>query len=239
MAAQTQPLTRGTMIRDSTHSTAIVMDDRSLLEVKRDHQKGLKNKFATVEAWAASLGTTPATLTYEQPRAGRSARPTKLERVFRYEVGCPQWQIAKDLLDHFNTKIRATYRFEPVKNLITKVQIKLLKLELDPPEFEGSWATSVEHARGYHEVELQHLRARLEQNGDHVASQPSYCTYISNPHVFIKKGDTMLPLGYNEQDKVVVVRGQGYRTFQDYTQTPSEFWALWQGKLTKLRVEGL
>ena len=225
----------GTVVRAGTEHSAIILAG-SILEVKRSNTKGLKNTFSSVDEWAASLGVETSSLTYTRA----SAKPTKLDRIFKYNVGTPHWRIAKDLLDHYNTKIHVyqIYNTASTKEQITKVQITLLKLDLNPPEFHPMWQNfpvNVEHARNYHETELRQLRSNIAREGHREASK-SYFTYIINPHVFIKKGDKMIPLSYNEANQHVVVRRSGYERFEDYTGSTPEFWVLWQRKFSKLRV---
>ena len=236
-------IARGALIRNSDHSTAIMMADGSVLEVKRDHIRGLKNSFSSLNAWATSFGTTPASFNYTASQ--QKSKTNKLSRVFKYADEAPHWKFAKDLLDHYNTKIHTyrTYYFKALTIQITEVKITLLKLDLDPPEFHSMWQhwahpTTVEQAREYHQLELNQMLKRCEREGDSPAHK-LYFTHILNPHVFIKKGDEMVPLSYNEADKKIVIGRKGYDRFEEYTDGNRypEFWVQWQRKFTKISVE--
>ena len=234
----------GTIIRAGTTHSAIVLAD-GVLEVKRDNLRKLKNHFASAADWAASLGVDVTTLVYST--ASTSTKPTKLDRIFSYTAETPHWRIAKDLLDHYRTKL-ITSRSLDIKSLkaqVTQAEITLLKLDLDPPEFDPMWSmydgldqnAKYLSAREYHENTLRYLRKRLAKEGN-VPAAKVYFSYMTNPHVFIKKGDQMVPLCYNEAEQKVVVGRTGYNTFEDYTGiTTTEFWVQWQRKFTKLSVE--
>lgn len=178
-------IARGALIRNSDHSTAIMMADGSVLEVKRDHIRGLKNSFSSLNAWATSFGTTPASFNYTASQ--QKSNTNKLSRVFKYADEAPHWKFAKDLLDHYNTKIH-TYRtidFKALTIQITQVKITLLKLDLDPPEFHSMWQhwahpTTVEQAREYHQLELNQMLKRCEREGDRPVHK-LYFTHILNP----------------------------------------------------------
>lgn len=235
----------GTVIRVGTAHSAIVLAN-GVLEVKRDNVRKLKNHFASAADWAASLGVDATTLVYTA--AGVYKKPTKLYRIFSYTADTPHWHIAKELLEHYNTKVIPSWTLD-IKSLNTQIaqtQITLLKLELDPPEFDPMWSmcdgldqnVKYQHAREYHERILTQLHRRLAKQGNTPARRV-YQIYTSNPHVFIKKGDEMMPLSYCEAEQKVVVARAGYDRFEDYTGITAmpEFWVQWQRKFTKLRVE--
>jgi len=232
------------MVRSSliTDATAIVMADGSLLEVKRGGVKGLKNNFSSAAAWAESLGVSTSTLTYSSPapRASSSTHVNKLDRVFSYGPDVAHWQIAKDMLDHFKTKVHFGSSGgvqQSTNDLLIKTQITLLKLNLSTPEYEqgeGWFATRpIEEARRWYSTYVESLRRRVEAEGP-AASRVRYSQWISNPHVYIKIGDAMHALAYNEVAKKVIVGREGFDRFQDITGGPAEFWAMWQGKITKM-----
>ena len=242
MSSSQQP---GTVIRVGTGHSAIVLAN-GVLEVKRDNVRKLKNHFASAADWAASLGVDVTTLVYSAAEC-RSSKPTKLDRIFSYTAETPHWRIAKDLLEHYNTKTYQTTTLDvkSLKNQLAEIQIKLLKLELDPPEFDPMWSFYTDQnlkytsAREYHEGTLRHLRKQLAKEGN-VPAGKVYFSYMTNPHVFIKKGDQMVPLSYHEAEQKVIVGRAGYDRFEDYTgitTTAPEFWVQWQRKFTKLRVE--
>lgn len=230
----------GTLVRSTlvTDATAIVMHDDSLLEVKRGGVKGLKNKFASAAAWAESLGVSITTLTYSTPSPRTSVKATKLDHVFSYGPDIPHWQIAKDLLDHFNTKMFNGGVRQSTNDLLIKAQITLLKLNLSTPQYddgEDAWWSGrpIEETRRWYSSYVESYRRQAEREGP-AASKARYCQYISNPHVYIKVGDTMQVLAYNKEAKKVVVDKDGFDRFQDITEGPVEFWAMWNGKITKL-----
>jgi len=235
----------GTVIRLGTAHSAIVLAS-GVLEVKRDNVRKLKNHFASAADWAASLGVDATTLVYSA--ASVYKKPTKLDRIFSYTADTPHWCIAKDLLEHYNTKVimSRTLDIKSLNSQIAHAKITLLKLDLDPPEFEPMWSMyqtldptlKYQHAREYHERILTHLHKRLAKQGNTPARRV-YQIYTSNPHVFIKKGDEMMPLSYCEAEQKVVVARAGYDRFEDYTGITAmpEFWVQWQHKFTKLRLE--
>ena len=233
----------GTVIRAGTAHSAVILAN-GVLEVKRDNVRKLKNHFASAADWAASLGVDATTLVYTA--AGAYKKPTKLDRIFSYTADTPHWRIAKDLLDHYSTKV-FQYGSIDIKSLNTQIaqaQITLLKLNLDPPEFDPMWSMyqtldptlKYQSAREYHENHLNRLRKRFAKQGNTPARRV-YQIYTSNPHVFIKKGDEMLPLSYCEAEQKFVVGRTGYNRFEEYTGTMPEFWVQWQRKFTKLRLE--
>ena len=234
----------GTLVRSSliTDATAIVMADGGLLEVKRGGVKGLKNNFSSAAAWAESLEVSTSTLTYSSPapRVSSSTRSNKLDRVFSYGPDTPHWQIAKDMLDHFKTKVHFGSNGgvgESTNDLLIKCQIRLLKLNLSRPQYEegDTWLPRqpIEEARRWYSSYLESYRRQAEREGP-AASRVRYHQWISNPHVYMKIGDTMHALAYNEAAKKVIVDKDGFDRFQDITGGPVEFWAMWQGKITKM-----
>ena len=265
--------TYGTMVRNGFTDTAIIMGgylgNVSVLEVKRNNVRNMKNVFSSVDEWATSLGVEASTLTYSERNsqqtngapsdgaptngARTNGSPTngsptngsptngsprtkallRMKSVFRYEAGTPDWAIAKDIVSTFGGRSYSSI-YDPIsiKNEITKCQIALLKMELDPPEFEMlSWSNSLEAARGYQKTHLIVLRKKLEE-----VMSVDCSVFIRNPRVFIKKDGEMLPLNYHQEKKKVVVNSVGYDHFYEYTPSP-EIWVHWHNKMTLIDIQ--
>ena len=238
--------TPGTMLRNGFTDTAIVLKDGSIFELKRAGRRlyaSDRRTFSDVAAWRASLNIDTTTEIVSEPKTPKAPKVSLTSRAFHYSADVPHPEIALDLLKHF--KCRTDCRVDSLKTWqqeMVKVKIDLLKLELDPPEFDRTVfasTTQVENVKSYY---LNWMRAcsihiaELSKLPNSTVYKPIIAHY--NPKVFIKSGNEMVPLAVHEPSGHIVLNGTGYKTFQEATQSSEqpEFWALWNKKLTKLDV---
>jgi len=236
----------GTILRNGFTDSAVVLKDGSIFELKRDGRafthinKDERRTFLDVASWQASLSNVD-TITKDNVFE-RAPKEPLTSRVFQYSADLPQYEIALDLLRQF--KSRTGCHVETAKEKqqgLLKAKIALLKLELDPPEFDEREAvgyhTTVQGAKGYLETTMDYYKSRVAEYSKYKNGTAYYCSAVHNPKVFVKCGDEMVPLGVDEASGQVVLNRNGFRTFMEATQTyMPEFWALWNKKLTKLRV---
>ena len=236
----------GTILRNGFIDSAVVLNDGSIYELKRDGRSFNRSNsderrtFLDVASWRASLSNVD-TITKDNVFE-RVPKEPLTSRVFQYSADMPHYEIALDLLRQF--KSRTDCHVETAKEKqqgLLKAKIALLKLELDPPEFDSETMgchTTVEGAKHYIETYMAYYKSRVAEYSKYKNGIAYYCSAVHNPKVFIKCGDEMVPLGVDEASGQVVLNRNGFRTFTEATQTYiPEFWALWNKKLTKLRVE--
>ena len=236
------------MLRNGFADSALVLKDGTVYELKRDGRafnncnKDTRRTFVDVASWRASLRNVEAITTET-----RSPKAPLTSRVFSYSADVPHSQIALDLLTHFKSD---TYcRVDSAKvwqQDMIKTKISLLKLELDPPEFDRA-------AVGYHTTVIgakEYLTEWMKTCTSRITEYSTYhnsTVYIANiiyfsPKVFVKCSDPdeMVPLGVHEASGHIVLNRNGFKTFADAAPCGPdglpEFWAFCNKKLTKLNV---
>lgn len=239
--------TSGTMLRNGFTDSAIVLNDGSIYELKRDGRafnnsnKEQRRTFVDVASWQASLSNVEAITT--ETRSSK-AKASLTSRVFQYSTDMSHSEIAVDLMRHF--KSETFCRVDSAKiwqQDLIKAKISLLKLELDPPVFDEAvrFHTTVEGTKEYIASWLNICTSRIAEYNTY----PNSTVYIANimylkPKVFVSCGNEIVPLGVHEASGHIVLNRTGYKTFADAAPCGSdgmpEFWAFCNNKLTKLNV---
>jgi len=240
----------GTILRNGFTDSAVVLKDGSIYELKRDGRafnhmnKDERRTFVDVASWRASLSKVDEIK--EDNVFARVPKTPMTSRVFSYPPDAPHWEIAADILMYF--KCRTNCHVETLKEKqqgLVKAKIALLKLDLDPPQFDDplilAFLRTVEGAKGYIETSINHYNSRIAEYSKYNNGAAYYAYVVNNPKVFVKytNSDEMLPLGVHVDSEQIVLNRCGYKTFQEATKSPEmpEFWVLWNKKMTKLRVE--
>ena len=242
--------TPGTMLRNGFTDTAVVLKDGSIFELKRAGRSlyaSDRRTFTDVAAWRASLNIDSTTEIVSVPKEAKAPKVTLTSRVFQYTADVPHSEIALDLLKHF--KCRTDCRVDSLKvwqQSLVKAKIGLLKLELDPPEFDpeifgSSCIPSVDSAKHYYTRWMTFCNSRIAEYSK-LPNTTVYCPTIAyfTPKVFVKIGNEMVPLAVHEESGHVVLNRSGYKKFADAAPCGPdglpEFWALSNKKMTKLDV---
>lgn len=235
--------TCGTILRNGLTDSALILKDGTVFELKRDGRafnncnKDTRRTFVDAAAWSASLSKVEAITT--ETRSPKAPKAPLTSRVFHYTADVPHSQIALDLLKHFKSDTFCRVDSAKVwQQDMIKTNISLLKLELDPPEFDGARMT-LEGAKEYLPYWKNLCMSRIAE----YSTYPNSTVYLTNimyfsPKVFVKCNNEMVPLGVHEASGHIVLNRVGFKTFAAAVAADGlpEFWALWNKKLTKLDV---